>query len=46
MTGKFHRVLFVCMTLLGILLAAGGCTQVEEETGEKKDVDFTVVKES
>lgn len=46
MTGKFHRVLFVCMTLLGILLAAGGCTQVEEETGEKKGVDFTVVRES
>ena len=46
MTGKFHRVLFVWMTLFGILLMTGGCAQVKEETGEKKDIDFTVVREN
>ena len=35
-----------CVMILGIALFAGGCTGEKEADGEKRKIDFTVVRES
>ena len=44
--GKIRRGLAVWMILTAIALFAGGCTQEKKTDGEKRKIEFTVVRES
>lgn len=46
MKGKIRNGLVVWMMLVGILLSVSGCSKEEEAFGEKRKIEFTVVRES
>ena len=43
---RMQKVMAFCVAILGILLFAGGCAQEKKTDGEKRKIEFTVVRES